>query len=148
MLTLNVGFNRKVGEPNYGSRGASVNLEFELESGLTQDPDALRLRIRSLFETAKAAVEEELHTGGSQANGHAFQQTDAAPKSDRTEGVRRETVNQVRAIRSIAQRQELDADELVQSHYGINRLEELALFQASELIELLTSAVPIERDHG
>ena len=33
MLKLNAGISRKVGEPNYGSRGASVNVELELESG-------------------------------------------------------------------------------------------------------------------
>jgi hypothetical protein len=28
-MKLNVGLSRKVGEPNYGSRGASVNLELD-----------------------------------------------------------------------------------------------------------------------
>ena len=43
MLKLNAGISRKVGEPNYGSRGATVHLELEVESHLIQDPDA-RLR--------------------------------------------------------------------------------------------------------
>ncbi len=36
MIKLNAGFSRKVGEPNYGSRGASVNVELELESDIHQ----------------------------------------------------------------------------------------------------------------
>lgn len=35
MIRLNVGLNRKVGEPNYGSRGASINLDVELATGGT-----------------------------------------------------------------------------------------------------------------
>ena len=37
MLKLNIGLSRKVGEANFGSRGASVNLELEVESGLVRD---------------------------------------------------------------------------------------------------------------
>ena len=37
MLKLSTGFSRKVGEPNFGSRGASVNLEIEIDSAITQD---------------------------------------------------------------------------------------------------------------
>ena len=37
MLKLNAGFSRKVGEANFSSRGASVNVELELESGLGSD---------------------------------------------------------------------------------------------------------------
>ena len=33
MLKLDAGFSRKVGEPNCGSRGASVNTELEVERG-------------------------------------------------------------------------------------------------------------------
>jgi hypothetical protein len=46
MLKINVGFNRKVGEANYGSRGASVNLELDLDSVLIGEPERLKDRIR------------------------------------------------------------------------------------------------------
>ncbi len=61
MLKLNAGFSRKVGEPNYGSRGAVVNLELEVESSLINDPEALTGRIRSLFDLARRSVDEELN---------------------------------------------------------------------------------------
>ena len=48
MLKLNVGLNRKVGEPNYGSRGGSVNMEVELDNSLMQEPERLRPRISQL----------------------------------------------------------------------------------------------------
>ena len=60
MLTLNVGFSRKVGEANYGSRGASLHLELELDSRLIEQPDKLQDRIRRLYAMARQAVEEEL----------------------------------------------------------------------------------------
>lgn len=63
MLKLNVGFNRKVGEANYGSRGACVNLEIEVESGLVREPDKLQAKIGYLFELAKASVESQLNGG-------------------------------------------------------------------------------------
>ena len=67
MLKLNAGFNRKIGEPNYGSRGASVNVELELESSLIDDPQALMGRVRNLFDLARRAVDDELETGPPQA---------------------------------------------------------------------------------
>jgi hypothetical protein len=70
MLKINVGFNRKVGEANYGSRGASVNLELELDSGLIGEPERLKDRVRQLFGLAKASVDEELHSQPA-TNGHA-----------------------------------------------------------------------------
>jgi hypothetical protein len=63
-LSLNVGFNRKVGEANYGSRGASVNLEIEVESGLVREPDKLQAKIDYLFRQAKASVDAQLNGNG------------------------------------------------------------------------------------
>ena len=63
MIKLNAGFSRKTGEPNYGSRGASVNLELELESSVIDSPDKMHDRIRALFSLARKAVDEELQNG-------------------------------------------------------------------------------------
>jgi hypothetical protein len=47
-LRTNVGVHRKVADNNYGSRGASVNLEMELDSSLIQEPERLQDRIHQL----------------------------------------------------------------------------------------------------
>ena len=49
MLRLNIGANQKIGQPNYGSRGASVQFEVELESSLVGDPEHLQEKVRSLL---------------------------------------------------------------------------------------------------
>ena len=61
MLKLNIGFNRKIGEANFGSRGASVNLEIEVESGVVREPDKLQAKIDYLFKLAKASVDAQLN---------------------------------------------------------------------------------------
>jgi hypothetical protein len=60
MLKLNAGFSRKVGEPDFGSRGASVNVELELDSNLIRDSEAFCAQIRNLFDLARQSVDEEL----------------------------------------------------------------------------------------
>ena len=81
MLKLNVGYSRKVGEADFGSRGASVNVEVELDAGVIREPDRLRGQIQHLFEVAEASVNEELHSpqanvsrspnnNGTNGNGH------------------------------------------------------------------------------
>jgi hypothetical protein len=79
-LRTNIGVSRKVADNNYGSRGASVNLEVELDSTLIQDPKLFHERIRQVFHLAQQAIDEELGrqqgpashaTYGS--NGHAAQ---------------------------------------------------------------------------
>ncbi|MCE9607598.1 MAG: hypothetical protein K8U03_22145 [Planctomycetia bacterium] len=41
MLKLNVGFTKKIGEANYGSRGATVNPELELNSAANRQVSSL-----------------------------------------------------------------------------------------------------------
>lgn len=68
-VQINIGLNKKVGEANYGSRGASVNLEVELDSGIVDDPDRLRSQIHKLFGLARQSLDAELH--GDDSNGHS-----------------------------------------------------------------------------
>ena len=60
MLKLNVGLNRKVGEPSYGSRGGSVHMEVELDNSLMQEPERLRETVSKLFAMVRQSLEQEL----------------------------------------------------------------------------------------
>jgi len=68
-LKLNIGLSRKVGEANYGSRGASVNVEIEIDSSLVNEPARLQEKIRQVFGLARASVADELN--GTNGHGHA-----------------------------------------------------------------------------
>src|SRR6516225_2577453 len=63
-LKLSVGLSKKVGDANYGSRGASVNIEIELESALAAQLDHLKDRIRQIFNSLRSSLAEELHGNG------------------------------------------------------------------------------------
>jgi len=148
MLKLNVGFNRKVGEAHYGSRGASVNLELELDSTLVADGDRLKDRIRQMFLLAKASVDEKLEEGrpnpgansnGANGNGHSNGNGRHPDASQRKSSGRRATVSQVRAIHAIADGQGVDLDDLLRDRYGVGQAEDLTISQASALIDELKS---------
>ena len=81
-LKTNVSVSRKVADNNYGSRGASVGLEIELDSTLINEPERFHERIRQVFRLAQQAIDEELnrqhngtvnHTTNGATNGHASQ---------------------------------------------------------------------------
>ena len=153
MIKLNAGFSRKVGEPNYGSRGASVNVELELESSLVSDPEALTSRIRGLFAIAKRSVDEELGNapsdsrGGVSGNNHEQGRSNRRGASDRQQH-RHATVSQARAIRAICDKQGLNADHVVTDRFRVNAVEDLTLQEASSLIDDLKAAQTGGRNGG
>ncbi len=150
-LRLNIGLSKKVGLPDYGSLGASANLELELDSGAVGDPERLRQHVRHLFGLAKASVEEELNhqqtalpshsrngpredpqphrNGRAGANGH---------RVTRRSNGRAATQSQVRALKAIATRHRLDLGNQLEQ-YGVQAIEDLTLQQASELIDELNA---------
>ena len=157
-LRLNIGLSKKVGLPDYGSLGASVNLELELDSGAIGDPDRLQQQIRHLFGLAEKSVEEKL--SGRQPNSHADNghgreiphngSGNGHSRSDHSSGNgqngqtsrhssngRAATNSQVRAIRAITSRQGVDLDQLLSSRYSIRYPEDLTLADASALIDEL-----------
>ena len=131
-LKLNVGLSRKMGQANFGSRGAHVSLELELESSLVDRPQELHGRIRQLFALARGAVDEELRPEaalGSPApsangNGHI----DAPPCA---------TAAQLRALAAISRQERVVLADLARQQFGVGRPEELSKAQASALIDQL-----------
>jgi hypothetical protein len=157
-LRLNVGVSKKVGLPGYGSAGASCNLEVELETGLLADPDALRERARSAYDTRRRAVHDELARLSPPPAGMTAPESDGRSRRDGpaladrpVDGLRDgagrprkpATPKQVAAIRTLANRQRADLDGLLRDDYGVGRPEDLSLSQASEFIDRLKAAAAV-----
>lgn len=126
-LKLNIAMSRKVGEPNYGSRGATVGLEMEVDTSLANEPQQLHDRIARLFQLAKHSIDAEL---GSRHG----QYTSPADSGSET---RMATAKQLQAIRAIANRQNVDLAEELRGRFQLGKLEDLSLEQASLLIDAM-----------
>ena len=156
MIKLNAGFSRKVGEPNYGSRGASVNVELEVESSLIGDPDGLMARIRKLFDIARQSVDAELANGSPdvdrgtanrEGNRHD-NRSNGGRGGNGQQNTRYATSSQVRAIKAICNRQGVDPVRLASERFRVDDLEELTLREASSLIDELKAAPTNSRNGG
>ena len=139
-LILTVSQSKKIGEPNFGSKGASVTLQIEVDSSMASDPSRLQQQICELFQQSRAAVEQELfgrdalpaepHSGSPPANGNG--------NGHRSNG-RRATQSQVRAIHAIANRQKTNLVPLLSQRFQVGRPEDLSISEASNLIDSLKS---------
>ena len=157
-LKLNVGLSRKVGEPNYGSRGASVNLELELDSAIVGEPNRLQEQIRRMFGLAKQTIDEELHLAaptttappaGNSNNtaddpGRRHTPPRSAPNGNgHSRGSQRgaspppATASQARALYAIAKSQRLDLAALLRERFQLEQAEGLNIAEASALIDEL-----------
>ncbi len=133
-LKLIIGRSKKIGEPNYGSRGATVGLEVEADVGLLNQPQQLHDRIAKLFRIANESIEQELNGGkaptvATTVQGRIAAVTEAAAKPA--------TGKQIRAIYALAKQSEIDVVDALQSRFGVERPEELSVIQASQFIDLL-----------
>ena len=162
-MKLNVGVLRRVGLPDYGSLGASCNLELELDASLLErNLEGLHERIRGAYAAAHQAVQDELArlqapkvesreklsnrstaNGSASSNGHERADGRDAParqgESEKARSPKPATPNQVQAIHSIARRQDVDLVAILRQEYEVDRAEELTLRQASSLIDQLKS---------
>ncbi|MEK6248305.1 MAG: hypothetical protein N2C12_09010 [Planctomycetales bacterium] len=144
-LKLNVGLSRKIGQPDYGSLGASCYLEMELESSLLrEDLTALQRHVQKSFATCRQAVEEELsESQPSNGKGNHNGSSNRLLKTN----TRLATASQVRAIHAIANQQHIDLTSELHNRFNVNRPDELALAQASELIDALKGSSHANSGH-
>ena len=141
-MKLNVGVSRKVGLPDYGSVGASCNLELELESTLLErDLQAFHNQIRGAYVVVHQAVHNELARlqsladskaeapawtsgRGASANGQAGESRNGQSRwfqEAPSRGRKPATPNQVKAIRAIARSQDTDLESLLRHECDAGR---------------------------
>jgi hypothetical protein len=143
-LKLNVGLSRKMTDNNYGSRGGSVNLELELDSGLVSDSAKLQERIRQLFGLVRTSLAEELNGAGT---GQAGAGQAGVSKNDGQNGDRHvngnsqsgqpraATPSQIKALYAITKEQGLDLNGLLRERFRLGKPEQLSIREASQLID-------------
>lgn len=140
MLKLNVGLNKKIGEANYGSRGASINVELELDGSVVTEPSKLQDRIRQLFNLVRSSLAEELNGNGNHVdqpgnNGQNNNQTGNGPSQASQKPGRPATQSQVKALHAITRNQRVNLEQLLRQRFQVNRPEDLTLKQASQMID-------------
>jgi hypothetical protein len=145
-LKLMVGLARKVGQPNYGSLGASCGVEVELENSLLGgDPDAFRARVREAFVACRRAVDDELErlqapSVGPGTTGHDEHSGSNGTGREDSPARRSATPRQIRTIVAIARRQRANLEIQLRTEYGVASPDELSLTEASRLIDGLRTA--------
>ena len=149
MLKLNVGLNRKVGEPNYGSRGGSVNMEVELDNSLMQEPERLRETVSRLFAMVRQSLELEL--GADSDCGRSGIEPVAVVRPEKqtlqeaiTAQGRQATAKQLSFLQNLARTQRRNLEQECEQAYQ-TLPERLTSKQASQLIERWRTSLTMAR---
>ena len=59
-MKINVGVNKKVGLPDYGSAGSHCNIELEMDFSVIQNPEEFHKRVQYAYQLCRESVEGEL----------------------------------------------------------------------------------------
>jgi hypothetical protein len=152
-LKLSIGFQKKIGQADFGSLGANCHVEFEIDPTLLHNNlDGFHEKARHAFVACQQAVNDQLARqapNGAAKNGHAngHQPPAATRPTNGTNGYgnsggtpRLATQSQARAIRAIASKRRVDLQKLLDARYGVGRPEDLRLSDASSLIDELKNS--------
>jgi hypothetical protein len=158
-VKVSCGLQKKIGQPDYGSLGASCQVEFEIDVSLIESNlEAFHQKIASAFAACQTSVEQQLdkhkangtrlnghsevtiHRNGTHYNGYERSGDSRGSTNGRT-GTRTEssiTQSQLRAIFAISKRRQIDSQAMIRERFGKHRLDDLTIREASALIDELT----------
>ena len=90
-IKINVGVNKKIGLPDYGSAGSHCNIEIEADNSILDNAEQFLQRVKDAYEVARQSVEEELaHHRPGNATSNATSQSRSTGQSDKEPASRQE----------------------------------------------------------
>ena len=90
-IKINVGVNKKIGLPDYGSAGSHCVIELEADNSVLDNAEQFLLRVKNAYEMARASVEEELsHHRPSNAGRSGTTQSSQEPAQQQRQEYRQE----------------------------------------------------------
>ena len=141
---VTVGLHQKVGQPNFGSLGASCCIELQLDDTEADRPDVVSAKIKRAYAVCRQSVAEQLASDPSQCPaGSPSHRTNTQPAA--ISPPRSATDAQVRAIRAIASKAGVQVASELYDRYGVRSPSQLTLSQASQVIDhLKATSAPAE----
>ena len=121
-VTINVGFSEKLGQPEFGSIGASCHIECQLDAPILENADAFRAKTRELYAACSTAAKEELaryraSAGASPKNGSKSPNGTGRPPANGSATNHRASKRQLDFLEQLARQT---------PQVGVRRLESLA----------------------
>lgn len=149
-IKITVGLQQKIGQPHYGSLGASCALELPLEQAVLADPVQLAARIEDAYQTCRQSIQRQLAHSQAAAGDACCEQPPArsgqatgspTQPANGAQQARPATAAQLRAIAAIAPKTDVLLNSELDRRYGVQLASDLSLTQASEMIDLLKSRI-------
>ena len=148
-MKISVGLQKKVGQPNYGSLGASCHVEFEIDMALIENNlEGFHHKVNGAYQACRQAVEEQLRNQHEiHSNGSSQSQDNRKPGPAtlvRTDPNRNGSVtpNQLKAIYAISKRLRLNPQQLVNERFDRYVPEDLTIREASQILDELKTQLP------
>lgn len=144
-LKLNVGLSKKIGKPDYGSLGATCNVEIVIESSTTEDDArAISRYAEQAFEQCRNAVDRELSRCDQEHGQETSARLPQSQKPKRNQAPKNSpgpaaTEKQIRALHAIANKQRLDLVSELVERFSVEHPNQLTVRQASEMIDAMKS---------
>jgi hypothetical protein len=139
-IKINVGVNKKIGLPDYGSAGSHCNIEIEADNSILDNAEQFLQRVKDAYEVARQSVELELshHRTGNATIAESTQQNEYRNGDTRVASSKQQNfiASLVKGVKGLNWQ---TLDRYCTSKWGANT-SQLTPKQASELIDDLKAA--------